>query len=509
MKKPAGIADALTVRSAPSASGAVSTPSREIRGRILHGTLARLFGRAVGGVLSLVALHFATRYFGPRAWGPVVTAVSLFTIFSAIGDFGAGRIVSREVARVEGDSATAYGTSLVAGSVLGAVAAVGLVAVAALLYFSRATTLLYVLALSPGVLFTAWWQTSASVLTGRERNDVRAVLDFASSALLLGGVFVVIGARLGGMGYVVASTVAVAVTAFVSLVLAARHVRPSWDFGRADVKRFARQSVPVGASLMLYALYLRVGVVLLTFFRGEKTVGVYGVAVQLALFVMSAPGFLMGAVLGPFMRADRQERHALSQHALALLVSVSLPIPVFLALFGHGFVLMLSGRAFTGAVHPLVVLGVACTIWYVNAGLLDLAVNEGGEHRVLRPLTVSALFSVAAALVAVPFFGMEGAAFVIVVTEVLNLVQYLRLYHSMTGFAPDLRGLVPAVAATVVLAGVAALVVHAGGVRVSDGPALVGQVCAAVAVYAAALVVTRRMAGGTGGRRRPRAPVEP
>lgn len=493
MKKPAGAADVIGVSEpAPSAPPRVSAPSRTTQGRILRGAVSRLVGRATGGILSLVALHYATRYFGPRAWGPIVAATALYTVFSSVGDFGTGRITSREVARTSEGASGVYGTSLMAASVLGAGGAVLLSVVGLALYSGRPETLRYVLVLVPAVVFMAWWQTSSSVLTARERNDVRALLDFGSSALLIGGVFLVITWHLTGTDYMVVTLSSVAITCFASLLLARLFLKARLVARRDEVVRFLRVSAPVGASIMLYALYLRIGVVLLSFFFGERTVGVYGVATQIAMFIMAAPGFLMGAVIAPFMRATREERLGLSQHALSLLVSVSLPVPVLLAIFGHAFVLVLAGPAFVAAVHPLVVLGVACVVWYLNAGLVDLVINVGGESRLLRPLLLSASLSVLASLVAVPLFGTLGAASVVIGTELLNLVQWLRLYRLLTGFVPDLRGAVPAVLATVTLAAVSELAVHGLGVRVSQGPVLALEVGGATLLYLAVLLLSRK-----------------
>jgi O-antigen/teichoic acid export membrane protein len=504
VKNPAGMADVQQVtesapavlnRGAPTGRRtAAPAPHRELRGRIMKGALARLSGRAAGGVLSLVALHYATRYFGPRLWGPIVAATALFAVFSAIGDFGAGRITSREVARSEegAGASVVYGTSLAVASLLGFGGAVFLVAFGMILYFDKGPTFEYVLVLAPAVVFVAWWQTSAAVLTGRERNDVRALLDVGSSALLLAGVFAVISAHLEGTGYVALAVGSIALTCAASLLLARQHLRARFSFRREAFVGFLKVSMPVGASLMLYALYLRIGIVLLSFFSGQRAVGAYGVAVQIAMFVMAAPGFLMGAVIAPFMRAGAEERNSLSQHALFILVSASLPIPVLLGLFGHAFVVMLSGSAFSGAVHPLVLLGVACTVWSVNAGLVDLLINVGAEGRLLRPLSVSAALSVVASLVAVPFFGMVGAAAVIIGTELLNLYQYSRLYHSLTGYVPDLRAAIPAVVATLVLAAAAETAVHVGGLRISHGPVLATQMVGALLVYLAAFAACDR-----------------
>lgn len=470
-----------------------SALSRATRRRILQGTLARLAGRAAGGVVSLVALHYATRYFGPSVWGSIVAAIALYTVFSAIGDFGTGKITSREVARTSEGASSVYGTSLAAATLLGLAGAGLLVAVGALLYFSHGETLRYVLVLSPAVLFMAWWQTSASVLTARERNDVRAVLDVGSSLLLLAGVLVILSLQESGLWYVLVATGSVALTAVVALVLASSYVKPHLAWDRRQIKRFVRRSAPVGASLMLFALYLRVGVVLLTLFRGDREVGAYGVAVQIAMFIMSTPAFLMGAVLAPFMQADRRERLRLTQHALWLLISVSLPIPVFLGLFAHGFVTMLSGRSFASAAHPLVILGVASTIWCVNIGVLDLVINEGGEDRLLRPLGQSAALSIAMSLLVVPWFGMDGAACVIIGTELVNLYQFTRLHRSLTGFVPDLRAVVPAAVGVAVVAGVSQLVVHLGSIRISSGPVLVAQVLAAATLYGAAFTLCYRL----------------
>ena len=149
------------------------TDSRNQTLRIAYGTSARLIGRTLGALVTLVALREATRYFDPLQWGEITAALSWFGIFSYLGSPGVATLAMREVARPDADAGSVFGRAITAtvlvslGSILAA-AAIGL-----LVYHGRSTVLAMVLILVLGIPFTGLFLISGSILAGRGRSDFR------------------------------------------------------------------------------------------------------------------------------------------------------------------------------------------------------------------------------------------------------------------------------------------------------------------------------------------------
>lgn len=393
-----------------------------LRHRVSYNALVRLVGRFAGALVTLAALRLATRYFGPSRWGLVVAASALANLFVGVCDFGLLRIVAREIAAVSTDrhrAESVYGAGLLGGVVVSLVAS-GVMAVACLVIYVdhpaiRSLSLVLVLSIVPNAL----WVVSSAVFVGRARNDARAVVDVLSSLFLVGAAGATVAAALAASGYVWLTVLADAATAVLSLALARLYLRADFAGGRDQVRQLLRRTTPVGVSQILVSVYTQTEVILLALFVSSRSVGEFGVAFQVALFGIAVPPMLTAAILPKFVDgpADRQGR--LLQRSFDILVVAGASLPLFALVFARGIILLVSGPKFLGAATSLVLLSCAAAVTFPSTVFVDALIYVRAESKVLRTTAFAMLANLLAAVAVIPFFGLVGAALVMLGSAVL------------------------------------------------------------------------------------------
>jgi len=421
---PAGVASASGER------GRALTESRLQTRRIAFGTAARLAGRTLGAVISLIALRQATRYFGPVDWGPITAALAWFAMFSYLGSPGVATLTMREIARPGTDARSVFGQALGATFVVSLAATIVAIAIGVPVYWGRGTTLEMVLILMPGIPMTALFLTSGAVLVGRGRNGGRSLLDLESSVFLLAATLLVVGGHFHQRGYAIAYLAALAANSATALALALHCLRPKLRGAGKGISRMLRRSLPLGQFDFFAVIYARADSIMLFFIAGNRAVAYYGVAFQIAVFIFALPALFANVLLPDFMSADAARKQFLARRALDVILTVALPLPIFGIVFARPFVVWLAGSAFAPAGTLLAILTAAAGISLVNGYLFQMAVFAGAERGLWRAAGVATVSNLAANALAVSLWGAIGAAVVMIFSECVGLVLYFRLYRS-------------------------------------------------------------------------------
>lgn len=398
--------------------------------RIAYGTAARLAGRVLGAIISLVALREATRYFGPLQWGPITVALAWVSVFSFLGSPGIATLTMREIARPGADAGSVFGKSLTATVVVSAGAGLAALILGLSLYWGRPETLEMVLILVPGIPMMALFMTGGSVLVGRGRSGLRASLDTLSSLLLLAATMIVVESHLNFRGYAVAYLASLAASGGCAIALAIRLVRPKLRGSRRGFLGTLKTSLPFGQFDLFAVVYARADSIMLFLIRGSRPVAYYGVAYQVANFLFAMPALLSNALLPEFMTADHDRRQFLARRALDVILTVALPLPLFGVLFARPFVIWIAGAKFAGAGAPLAILTGAGAISFMNGYLFQLATFVGAESGLWRVIGTVTTANLAANVLAVTLWGVDGAASVMILSEAIGLGMYWRLYKT-------------------------------------------------------------------------------
>jgi O-antigen/teichoic acid export membrane protein len=421
---------------------------------VSYNASTRLVGRGAGALISIVALRLTTHYFGPARWGAVVAASAFANLFVGLCDFGVTRIVSREIAAEASDAQAVYGAGLIGGMLVSVVSMAVMTAAALIVYMHRPElrtfSLILVLSLPPN----AFWVISGAVLIAKARNDVRGVIDAASSLFLLAAAGTTVAAVLAAGGYLWLTVLADASTALLGLGLARRHLRADFRSGARKVKSILVKAAPIGTSQALSGIAIQTDVVLLSLFASASTLGKFGVAFQMAIFGAALPPILTAAILPKFVDAPRERQQRLIQRAFDTLILVAAAIPLLALLFAKGVILAIAGRSFAGGTTPLIILSCFAALSFPATLFVDSLLYVRAEAAVLRTIVAGTVANLVSAAVTIPLFGADAAALVMAGSSAVVVACGAYLFHRRSGLSISLWRATSFVTVAIVLGGI-------------------------------------------------------
>ena len=425
----------MTTASAEAGSGQPAT--RGIAVEALH----RFVGRALGGALSLLALRIAVRHFGASRWGEIVAASAWVGIFAVLGELGIGTAGARDLPDAAKGSPIARSATFVFGLASSLVATSVMVLVGSAVYHGRPGILRLVFLLAPMVPFAVLWTIAGTFLAAYRRSDLRAVLDVSSSAVVLGAAALVVIGNLGTTWYAAGIACSTILTAILAMVLVARvAVFQVTARGLRDAVA-ARVSATkvVGIVVVSNLLYAYADTFLLSLLARTTQVGYYGVAAQVAGFVMTVPLLVLNPAVGRFVPGDEAERARILQYLLDILVGAVLPGAAVLFVVSRPLMDLIGGPAGAGSAVPFSLLLVATVFLFVSSPVVSALVWTKNESMAARIFLLALVVNVGANLALDPRLGARGAALAMIASEAAVCIVGMVGYCRRTGFVPRLR----------------------------------------------------------------------
>jgi O-antigen/teichoic acid export membrane protein len=198
--------------------------------------------------------------------------------------------------------------------------------------------------------------------------------------------------------------------------MAATRSGPRGNGTRPLLPELVRDVAPIGAGIVLSALYFRIDVFLLEAWRGTETVGLYNAAFRLIEALRLFPAALVAVMLPTLVRAPGPTpllRISTALTAFGVAVAAGLQL-------GAGRVVpMLYGAGFTEAVPAFRILAAAYPLMALNYALTHQVIGWNG-HRAYAALCLGALIvNVALNTRLIPALSLNGAAWSTLATEAL------------------------------------------------------------------------------------------
>lgn len=428
--------------------GALTHPRDEILATSLAGPAAvrggalRVGGYLLGVLASALSAALLFRHLGVVDTGRYVTAISLVAIVGTFSDFGLTAVGLRELASRPPNERWALARDLL-GLRLTLTLAGGLVAIAIAWVAYSAELAAGVALANVGLLLVVTQDNFAIPLTIWLRLGWIAALELMRQLLTvaLTVALVLAGARLLpflGMTIPVGCVV-VAVT--VLLVRGTRRLGPTFSWRRW--RRFTSVMLPYSLAVAAAALYLRVGVFLVSALSNGTQLGYFSASFRIIEVLTLVPGLLVGSAFPIFVRAARDDPDRLS-YALDRVFEVSLIlgawIAVSIAVGAPLAIRIIGGAQFKPAASVLAFQGIALGALFVSS-VWAFALLSMGRYRQILALNVSLLlFDAALIAVLAPLDGARGAAIGAAVAEVVNAIaQAVAVLRGRPQLRPSLR----------------------------------------------------------------------
>lgn len=398
------------------------------------------FGSYVGVVaLSIISAALLTRHLGVARFGEYTTVISLVGVIASITDAGMSNLGTREYTVRAGAEREALMRDLLGLRVMLTLVGVALAAMFALAAGYEASLLAGTVLAALAVVALVFQHTLSIPLTTALRLGAISGLDLARQAVTVALLVALIAAGAG-----IAALLAVGLV--VNLLL----LPPTAALVRGEIStRLAlhprRWAALLGLTLTFSlasaanTIYLYTAQILTSLVASAHESGLFAASFRVFIVIAAVPGMLVAVTLPVLARAARDDRARLG-YALQRTFEVSLIVGVAAllgAVTGARFIIaVVAGPHFGGAVGALQIEGVALLASFVLAGW-GFALLALHRHRELLLANLGALLvSAAMTLLLARTHGAKGAASASVCAEgtlaALYLVGLMRSHPELT-----------------------------------------------------------------------------
>ena len=260
---------------------------------------------------------------------------------------------------------------------------------------------------------------------GLQRVELDAALTLLTRTLTVVVGFWLLGAGLGLAGVAVAYLAgSLAGAAGGWLWLRHRFFTPTLSFRPEIWSEVVRRAIPLGAAIVLSVAYTRTAVFVLDALEGSDAVGTYGVALKLTEPLAILPAALLAAVFPAIVRRRADGDPAgerLRSLTTLVLAGCGVVVAAIGVMAGPWLLDLLYGSQYAGAAAPFQILAVAVLFTFVNYALTHFVIAHDFHRRYLAYTATVFVLNLVLCLALVPRFGPVGAAWSVVLSEVLLL----------------------------------------------------------------------------------------
>ncbi len=428
--------------------------------KVAFNTLVQALSKVATVVFGLLTTILLTGYLGREGYGDYMYVITLVIMFGALSDWGTAIIGVREASKAKEKQGRILGNVFLLRLGLTLMAAFLLVLAAFFLPLQTSQPLLLQQAIILGTLILILFATKASLGIVFQTKLVMynlAAADIAASALIFLISWLFVRQEFGLLPLIGAVILANVLAVMIAWILVRKTIRLVFRIDKALVKKLIKESLPMGAVLLVFTVDNKIDTVMLGSIEGSGAVGIYAVAYRVYDVLVLGAAYLMNSLLpiisqyGDLSRWGTKLRQVYQKafDTLLLMGTAVFGGTWFLAPTIVRIITQQRFLEFFDAVLVLRILSLALFLAYFNH-LTGYTIVALGRQRPYLFIALTALiFNVLANLFVIPRFSYYGAAMVTVLTEALVLAittffifRLIKIFPSMTHFPKTIYQLV-------------------------------------------------------------------
>jgi O-antigen/teichoic acid export membrane protein len=390
------------------------------------------------GNVTLKALNFlfgvyVVRALGDDRFGQYSIALAFVGLFSIFAELGMTQYAMREIARDRSKTQVLFWNLVTVRLLLAVLGIVGITLGAVAAGYSS-ELILGIFLQTCGFLLSAFAVPLQVVLTANERFDYKAGLNILGQLVFvaLGAIFLFSG--WGFISLIIANLIGIPLQIALAAWAIKRHHLATLSF-QVDPHTWIpliRSGIPFGIISLALTITFSADSVMLSMYQPERVVGWYNVAYRLVFALMFFFGGFKEAIVPSLSRtyvSDPIRVERWYYRSVKFIVLVSFPMAIGGMLVAFPLIRFLYTDKFLPSALALQILiwDVPFLMFSAFCGNMSTIVSE--ERTAARIYSVNAVANIALNLYAIPHFGMIGASFITVVTDLIGSLQFYLLFH--------------------------------------------------------------------------------
>lgn len=401
--------------------------------QVAHNTIIQMIGKIVSTLIGVIALGMLARYLGVEKMGWYTTSVGFLQFIGILTDFGLIPVTAQMLGEENGIEKKKLLNNLF-----------GFRLTSSLIFFALAPFIALLFPYPPEIHQAIWLSAIGfvgiglnQIFTGyfqyKLKMHIQAFGELLSRVILIACMLIVVVFNTSFLETIALLVLPnIAFTLF--LFLGARTqtpIRPSFDF--KIWKTICIKMWPIAISILFNVIYLKGDLVILSYFRSQTEIGLYGSAYRVVDILSQTAMLFMGLIL-PLLAASwsshkHEEFQNRAQKAFEGIIMLSIPTVTGTLLLAPRIMTLINGQDFFAAGVPLQILSLAIFGVFIGSFFGHLSVAINAQKKTIWVYLTCAILTFFGYFIFIPLYGMNGAAWMSVFSElyialVLGFVVY-------------------------------------------------------------------------------------
>lgn len=380
-----------------------------------------IVGDVIFRVISLAVIICLARYLGTVGFGKYSFVFAYLAFFDILLDLGLQQILVREMSRDASFASKLIGNAYIIRLILAVFGVVlSIIVINLLSYPIDTTTYVYIASFTlPFISFSYFYSTIFQANLKMEYNVIAKLVFKIISAILIIQIIFSQGTLMQVILVLVFSRM---VETLINYICSRKFVRAKFEIDFKLWRYLFKESLPLALASVIWIIYFRIDVVMLSMMQGDASVGIYSAAYKLSEPLSFIPAALMISLF-PIMAASfktSEERLVKSyRFAIRYILIIILPIAISITIIADKIVFLIYGAEFVSSAAVLQILIWALVFTSTNSVLLNLLVSVDKQKLYAVSIAICAIVNVVFNFILIPMWSYNGAAIATVATNIV------------------------------------------------------------------------------------------
>jgi O-antigen/teichoic acid export membrane protein len=455
--------------------------------KIAYNAIAQISSKGINTIISLLALAMVTRYLGQAGFGQYTIATTFASFFAVLADLGL-TLVTVQLISQPGANRPKLLNNLLSVRLLSA-AVLLLFAPMAALFFPYSGVIKISIALYAfSLLFVSLNQILVGLFQQELKMDKVAIAEIFSRIIYLGVIFLVVRLDFGLIGIIVANIFSGLASFLVHYLYSRPFFRWKLEIDRAVWREIFSRSWPLALTIALNLIYLRADTLILSIFKSESELGIYGAAYRVIDVLTTVPFMFAGLVLPilslSWAQGNKEYFLKIYQRSFDLMAIIALPMAVGVLFTGREIMALIAGRQFTISGSALSILIFAVSFIFIGCIPAHVLIAINRQRVAIKAYLFVSVTSLIGYFILIPRYSYYGAAAITVYSEAAIALYSIWAARRYSELFPSLKPLAKSLVATLVMAGSLMIIPYD---KISLPGRLIIEIATSMSVYFAVL----------------------
>ena len=392
--------------------------------RVARNTGIIMGGDLVFRLISLVVIIYLARYLGTTGFGKYSFVFAYLAFFGVITDLGLEPILVREMSRDPSTAPKLIGNAYFIRLILTVFAVVlSMIVISFMSYPADTTTYIYIASFT--LLFISFSNFYAIIFQANLRMEYREIAKLIFKIISAALIIWIIFSHGTLMQVMIVLVFSEMVKTIISYLFSRKLVRPKFEIDFGLWKYLFKEALPIALSTVIWIIYFRIDVLMLSMMQGDAEVGLYSAAYKLCEPLSLVPNALMISLFPIMSKYFKTSKGGLLKSyrlGFKYLLIITLPIAIGVSILSDKIILLIYGAEFAGSTNALKILIWALVFISGNAIFGRLLTSIGKQKLGMYVIALCAFGNISLNFILIPLMSYVGASIASVITSALIFI---------------------------------------------------------------------------------------